>query len=510
MKTRTVSNTVLLILLFLGLGPLLLLFIEALWHGGETFGQLLHSSSMHVSFQHTLLLSLGVAAAGTIAGTAVGILIGKTDLPLRKLFFALLILPLLLPPYLLALGWINSIGPSPFLHTMLFGFVGTFWVLFSVYLAIPILLTLLYLRQIDPGYEEAAAFFTNERGILLGILLPLLRPAMGLSFLLVFMLSFGEYSVANTLRYTIFPLEIFTRFSAFYDFDAAVVMSLPLLLLPIMAVAVEKQWLDRTLYRQSAYYAPRTLLLSSFQKSIFVALLTLLAATTAILPLLGLIVQIDAWQNFSDALALGASPLLHSIVFALCSALLFGGIGFLCGYVLVFRRVWLAPLLDTALLLLLLLPPTVVGIALIAFWNVPFLDMVYATPLLLVMGVVLKYLYLPTKIIQKRLQHLSSSLFEAAELLGAGPGALLRFIIVPLTLKALALAFVIGYLFSLRDSTISMLLYPPGFETLPVYILTHSANGAAGVIASLCVILIAATLLPLMIMLPLWLKRKTA
>jgi iron(III) transport system permease protein len=49
----------------------------------------------------------------------------------------------------------------------------------------------------------------------------------------------------------------------------------------------------------------------------------------------------------------------------------------------------------------------------------------------------------------------------------------------------------------MRDLSIAMVVYPPGFDTLPVRILTLMANGAPGLIAALCLILIAVTLLPI-------------
>jgi iron(III) transport system permease protein len=50
-----------------------------------------------------------------------------------------------------------------------------------------------------------------------------------------------------------------------------------------------------------------------------------------------------------------------------------------------------------------------------------------------------------------------------------------------------------------------MVVYPPGSDTLPIRILTLMANGAPSLIAALCIILIAITLLPLGVA-GLWLK----
>jgi len=55
----------------------------------------------------------------------------------------------------------------------------------------------------------------------------------------------------------------------------------------------------------------------------------------------------------------------------------------------------------------------------------------------------------------------------------------------------------IGLIFSLRETTITMLVYPPGYETLPVYTMTQMANGDPKLIAALCLFMIAMVLLPL-------------
>ena len=75
----------------------------------------------------------------------------------------------------------------------------------------------------------------------------------------------------------------------------------------------------------------------------------------------------------------------------------------------------------------------------------------------------------------------------------------LRCIVAPLAKRGLIATWVIGYIFCLRDLGITLVVYPPGSDTLPVRILTLMANGAPSLIAALCVILIAVTLLPLFV-----------
>ena len=69
-------------------------------------------------------------------------------------------------------------------------------------------------------------------------------------------------------------------------------------------------------------------------------------------------------------------------------------------------------------------------------------------------------------------------------------------------------AWLISYVFSLRDVSMSIVVYPPGYDTLPVRILTLMANGAPSLIAALCIVLIAITIVPLGAV-GLWLKLDT-
>ena len=85
----------------------------------------------------------------------------------------------------------------------------------------------------------------------------------------------------------------------------------------------------------------------------------------------------------------------------------------------------------------------------------------------------------------------------------------LRHIVAPLAARGLIAVWIVSYVFCLRDLGISMVVYPPGSDTLPVRILTLMANGAPTLIAALCVILVAITLLPLAAA-ALWLRRKSA
>ncbi len=83
-------------------------------------------------------------------------------------------------------------------------------------------------------------------------------------------------------------------------------------------------------------------------------------------------------------------------------------------------------------------------------------------------------------------------------------------IVGPLAKRGLIAAWLVGYIFCLRDTGITMLVYPPGRDTLPVRTFTLMANGSAGLIAALSVVMIVATLLPLVVLGVVFRSRRSA
>ncbi len=455
--------------------------------------------------------SLRLAALVTIACTAVGVplgvLLGKTDLPLRRPLALLFSVPLLIPPYIVAVAWSDLLGRDGLLARILglamtradhwlFALPGAAWVLFCVLLPIPMLLTMVFLRTIDPELEQAGRLLTSWRGVLLGISLPLIRPGLALAAMLVFLLAFGEFSVPNFLRVAVFPVESFTQFAAFYDFRAATATALPMAGVTLLLLLVEARFLrDRTARIRPASETGRMprVSLGRLRRPLFA-----LAAGGALLLVVApfLVLLIQARGGWSDALRHLGGSLWRSLAYAGIGATLLTLLGFLAGYLIQTRAlpVWRA--LDSLTLFLFALPGTVVGIGLIALWNHPRTQLVYATPAIVILGYLARYMVLTSRVTVSQLEQIPASMEEAARIAGASWPRRLLSIVLPLARRGLLAAWLIAFIFCLRDTDIGMLVYPPGQDTLPVRIFTLMANGAPSMIASLCLLMIATTLLP--------------
>jgi iron(III) transport system permease protein len=297
-----------------------------------------------------------------------------------------------------------------------------------------------------------------------------------------------------------------TQFAAFYDLRAATVAAAPLLLVTLAVLGLQTRLHSRVLQlgRRTPRGEAAQIALGAWRLPLFVLVLALAAVAVA-LPLGVLAVQSLSVETYGLAVSRAGDSILRSLVFAATGASLLALLGFFLGYLAERRTFFLWWTNEWIALLLLALPGSVIGIGLISLWNTRATNLIYATPAILILGYLAQYAILPMRVVAASLHAVPYALEQAAWLSGAGWITTLRWIVAPLASRGLVAAWLIGFVFALRDVAISIVVYPPGSDTLPVRILTLMANGAPSLIAALCIILIAVTLLPLAVA-GLWLK----
>jgi iron(III) transport system permease protein len=502
------------LLAVIGLLPLLTMLINSVFVGGtfslKAYQALWNSGEQHlVLMGHSVLLSLFVASLATIVGVPLGILLGKTDLPLRAPLTVLLTVPLLIPPYVIAVawfgvlgsgGWISTFAPetSKYLSAALFGPYGCTGVLFTAFVPIVILLTIAYVGAVNPRLEDAGRLVSRWPGVLRRITLPLIAPAILFAAVLAFLLTLGEVGVPTYLRYPVYPVETLTQFAAFYDFSAATASATPLLVVTLAVLALEYRMLHNRVseLRTVTFEGARTQIKLRRWRFPLLGIVLVWSLVTVALPLAVLIAQSWSLSAYAEAFERASDSILRSLIFAAVGASLLTLLGFFCGYLIHHRTLPVWRSVDALTLFLFTLPGTVVGIGLISLWNTPMSNFIYSTPAIIILGYLAQYAVLPTRMTSAILDRIPRSLEQAAQLCGATWFMTLRQVVLPLARRGLIAVWIISYVFCLRDLGVSLLVYPPGSDTLPVRILTLMANGAPSLIAALCVILISVTLLP--------------
>jgi iron(III) transport system permease protein len=338
------------------------------------------------------------------------------------------------------------------------------------------------------------------------ITLPLIAPTLIFAAAVVFLLTFGEISVPTFLRYPVYPVEILTQFASFYDPGAASAASIPMLFCTLAILGFEHRLMQNRVLELTATVQrtrPMLIELRRWRVPIF-GIVSGWALVTVGLPVAVLLIQSSSRNAYVEAFSRAGDALVRSFVFAAIGATMLLILGFLCGYLIRNRTLRLWRSVDGLALFLFTLPGSVIGIGLISLWNTPMTNAIYSSPAIIILGYLAQYTLLPMRITSQILQGIPRSLEEVARLCGAGWFTSLWHIVLPLAKRGLLAAWLIGYVFCLRDVGITIVVYPPGSDTLAIRILTLMANGAPSLIAALCIILIVVTLVPIGLM-SLWL-----
>jgi len=474
--------------------------------GGELAkGDALRHAARALSAPRTwglFLSSLGVASTVTILSLAIGLplgaLLGRSDVPLRRVALWLHAFPLFVPPFLLALGWFHLLGRGGLAASgigarILFSTPGAVLVLALALTPIVTSLVAVGLQAVDPSLEEAALLVARPRRTVARILLPLIRPAIALAALVVFSLAFSELGVPMFLRVAVYPEMVFSRLGGVdYAPGEAFALALPLFAVAVGMLAFERRAAGR---RSLAVLGLRSREVPDLRLGRWRPTAIVLAAAAALLPLApiaALAIGAARGRGFAELPRWIGSSAWNSLFDALVTGTLVLALAIVIGHAAARRRRGAAGL-DALAVLAFVTPASVLGVGLIATWNRPSFQAVYGTSAIVVLALAARYGAVGIRTAAVSFSQGSEHDEEAAAIAGARFLRRLGLILVPIHARGLAAAWLLAVVFCLRDLETAVLLYPAGQEPLTVRIFTLEANGPEAVVAALSCIQVAMT-----------------
>jgi len=486
-------------------------------------------SSWHVArlFGNSLIFAGGTALVTLIMGGLVAWVVERTDAPGGSLFHALALLSFAIPGLLTAMawilvlspniGWVNALIKSTFGLTdgplSIYSMGGMIWALSSHYFPLAYLTLGPALRVLDVRMEEAA-LVSGARywQVIPKITLPLLRPAILSTVLLLFMLGMSSYEVPRLIgrpaRIDVFTTDIqAATHSAPPEFGIASALSFTLLCICIVAVFFYR----RTTRNAEAFatitgkgYMPTRIKLRHWRWP--AALATgLMFAVSLGLPLLTLV-----WQSFYRNLAqpfVGSTGLaslenyqfiLHYPIFvdAVKTSVLLAVMAATIIVLLTFVMAWIALravprsgwVLDSLAFTPVAIPHVIVGAAvLFAYLMLPI--PVYNTIWILLIAYVTMYLPYGMRFISSGLTQIHKELEESAEVSGARVRQVFLRILLPLLMPVLLAAWIYIFVLAVRELGASVFLVGPGTHVLGTISLTMwEEGGSYGAVSALGVI----------------------
>jgi iron(III) transport system permease protein len=505
-----------------------------LYEAGGTFTlqgyhDLLSDPAFWRAAKNTVEFATTVTTISVVWGAALAVLIERTDLPARKLLGNLALLPILLPPLGLIMGWTTLYGDGGYLTGTITGTLHLPWDLGTPWgmgvmggaVAMPgALITLrAALRGSDASLEDAARSAGASAPLILRrITIPMLRPALANAALLIFTISLEQLGIPIFLGaqhdINFFASYLYDTWSSSDKPDpASVSAGAVLLLLTATALIVLRQRLvgaEMRFISEARVSVSPPLPLGRWRfpaAAVAIALLlvtvigpvggVILAAFVSLLTPLLSPFSLLTLDNFHTALhdpALKTS-IRNSVVLGAAGAVTTTGL--IAIATLIAHRSRFA--LRHALRFLMLYPRSIPGIivSLAFFWSFLFFvppgnwlrnNLAGEGLALVVRGIPLAYM-----IMAPSLARIAEELDGAARVVGASWWTTSRKIVLPLLRPAIIGSLTILFVAILNDYEAAIFLAKPGTELMGVEMLRQYAQGTEGPVAAMAVIQLGIT-----------------
>jgi iron(III) transport system permease protein len=494
---------VLAVLFFWPLGKVL---SGGLWPDGRFTLRYIAGVFQNPVYVEGLLNSLKIAAGTTGLALCFSLPLAwvsyRFDFKGKGVFSAFVLAPMILPPFVGAIGFRQVFGVYGMVNT-LFHLGPVDWLGGGQYAAVVALQALalypiLYLNavaalaNIDPAMEEAAANLgCSAVPRFFKITLPLMTPGLFAGGILVFIWSFTELGTPLMMGYTrCAPVQIYDSLKEIGASPFPYALVMVMLLTSVTLYAAGKRLFGRHAYamQSKAASAWAAVPLSGW-KSLLAALPFIVVAGLALLPHMGVVLTSLAkpghwyastlptqWTagNFVDALGheMTVSSIRNSLFFSVLAVLFDLLVGVAIAFVVVRSRLRWRGMLDAMSMIPLAVPGLVMAfgflsissylsnlpaLANIAWWrNV--VDVRTNPTLFLVLAYAIRRLPYMVRSAVAGLQQASVTFEEAAWNLGAGPWTTLRRVTLPLIGANLIAGILLAFTFSMLEVSDSLAL----------------------------------------------------
>ncbi|MGQ9700539.1 MAG: ABC transporter permease [Candidatus Bipolaricaulaceae bacterium] len=476
---------------------------------------------------NTLIFTLGSALFSTVLGTFLAYLSVRTDIPLKRAFGILLLIPMMFPHVLFAAAWIILLNPTNgLLNQWLRGLLGVSRGPLNIYslggmifleglLDLPVTFMVISpaLYSFDISLEEASRVSgaTNAH-TLRKITLPMLRPAVLAAFMLAIIRSLAAFAVPQMVgipgRIQVLTTYVYRVIAVGWspDYGRAAALGV-VVLVSAISLSVLYRYLtsasERFVTVTGKGFRPTIVNLGRLRYVFFGIVLTLFCVLIVI-PVLTLIYMsflpytvmpgTRAWSLFSfanwqavfqDRLAIRSIG--NTALLAVSGATLGVLLSVFVAYVLVKVKGRGAALLDLLVFLSFSFPGLIIGVGFMWFLiRTP----LYGTLGALLVGYIGTYLPYGVRPLTSAFIQVHSDLEDSSRVCGASFLGTLRRIIIPLIVPGVMSAWVLMATMFVRELSVSAVLSRPGSEVLSVQIMRYAYDGLWGKVSALGILMI--------------------
>ncbi len=511
------GKTTLILIALLALIPVIPLFTAWLSVNGDLWSHL-WQTQMAGLLKNTLLLSLLVGIGTFLLGVSLAWLVVIYEFPGRKILQWCLMLPIAIPPYILAFVFLGFTDFGGALHQLLdftglpiswlpdirnsFGVSAVF--ILSLYPYVYLLMRASLLKKGRTSYESARTLGYSKIAAFWKLVIPMTRPAWIAGLALVLMETLADFGAVSIFNYDTFTTAIYKSWFGLFSLETAAQLASILLLIVFLALLSERWGRGNSRYQESGQefnqFKKRLTGISGIGALIFA---WLIAALAFILPL----IQLVYWSLISTGYG---QTVLDLLVSTLWLALIATIVTLVVAIIMVFAQRLLQnrsspqvtwQLASEAGLSGYALPGTVLAVGVVLSFNAieNWLNIgqwLTGGILVLIFAYLIRFLRIAHGPVANSMEQIKPSIIEASMSLGASKKERLWRVYIPLLRPGVLTALLMVFVEVMKEMPATLLLRPFGWDTLSVRIYELTSEGEWQLAALPAVMLVAVGILP--------------
>lgn len=517
--------------------PIIRILLEALWGvstDNSVLFELMSDPLTYSALYNTVVTGVLSTIVATVLGTFFAVVLSNSTIRFSAVWIFAIMVPLIIPPQITALSWLQLFGPSSSLlqSINLAPAIGSPQPLYSAggisllmgiqHMPLVFLTVRTHIASIPSYLSEAASLSgASPIKILLTIILPLLRSGIMAGAAIAFVAAIGNFGIPAILGipvgYYVLSTLIYQKMASFGGLMIAQVAILSLLVILLSLIGIAFQ---RRLQRHSIYQLTVTsgcsvqIIFSKFITRLILVIMVCVLLFILVAPMAALIVSSFvpsvgiplSWETlsfhayyemlFTQPITLRAfknSLLLTSTTVVI---LMFISVPFV--WILHHTRSRILQLSASLFDLPYAIPGTVLAIACILLWAnfIPNYSLL-GTITIILLAYLARFFVIVIKPVQASFIQLDPALEEAARLSGASSWQSMHHIVRPIIAPSIFAGGLLVFLSALNELTVSALLWSAGNETLGVLIFNFNDSGDSVLAAAISVVI---TLFVLLVM----------
>lgn len=495
-------------------------------------------------FLNSLQFSAGTAVFAFLTGTTLAWMNERTNTPFKNLFFALSIIPLIIPGILFTVSWILLASPkigllnlalqagfnTDYVFFNVYSMWGMIWVEGLHYSPMAFLIMTAAFRSMDPSLEESAIMSgASIRQVAWRITLKLTWPAIFATLLILFVRAIESFEVPALIGLPV-GIQVFTSsiYQAIHQYPSNVGLASAYAVTLLLITSLGVYFQSRLSGQGNKYstmtgkgFRPRAMDLGKW-RYVTAAMFIVYFLTIVALPFFVLL-----WSSFQKFYSVPSASALqnmtldsyrfifsyptlinsvwNSVLLAFGTATLVMLLTSVICWIVVKTKIPGRWLLDNIASLPMVFPGLVLGLAVMIFY-LNFDIGIYGTMWIMFLAYVTRFMPYGLRYNTTSMLQIHKELEESAAMSGASWWTAFRRIILPLLKPGLVAGWIYIVIVSIRELSTSILLYSPGTEVIAIVIWELWENGQYVELSALGVMFILA--LFLLVTLAQWVGKK--